>query len=310
MEPTKGIELWPVQLSHHAQQVDWVILAFTALLVVLVLPVFVAMIYFAVKYRRGSTADRSPSASRNVWIETSWAVIPFLLAGVFFAWAASLYYDLFHPPANSLGINVVAKQWMWKFEHPGGQREIDTLHVPVNTPVELTMISEDVIHSLYFPALRIKQDVLPGRYTRLWFKADKVGEYHLHCAEFCGTDHARMGGSLVVLDPEGYQRWLGQAGTDTSLAAAGEALFRKYGCSGCHGANSSVRAPNLAGVYGSPVPLDGGGTVIADDSYIRDSVLFPKKQVAAGYKPIMPTFQGQVSEEDLLKLIAYIKSLS
>ena len=254
MEPTKGIELWPAQLSQHAQQVDWVVLSFTVLLVFLVLPVFAAMIYFAVKYRRGSMADRSPSASRNVWLETSWSVIPFLLAAVFFAWAASLYYDLFHPPADSLGINVVAKQWMWKFEHPGGQREINTLHVPVGTPVELTMISQDVIHSLFFPALRIKQDVLPGRYTRLWFNADtrrRVSTFI--CAEYCGTDHSRMGGidhrhgagrlpALARQVGHRRRRWPPRARRCSASTAAAAATAR----------NSAVRAPRLAGLYGSP----------------------------------------------------------
>lgn len=303
------VPFWPAQASAYAAQVDWLIAGFTALVALFVVPVFVLLPYFVIKYRRGSGADRSHRRRGSLWVEVSWSVIPFGLAIGFFAWATWLYAQLGDPPADALEVSVVAKQWMWKFQHPGGQREIDVLHVPVGRPVKLVMISEDVIHSLYLPALRIKQDVLPGRYTTLWFKATKAGEYLIHCAEFCGTDHAVMGDRIVIMEPRAYQAWLKEAGADRSLAAAGEALFRKYGCSGCHGVGSSVHAPSLAGLYGSPVPLVGGGVVIADDRYIRDSILLPSSQVAAGYKPIMPTFSNILGEDDLLKLIAFIKSL-
>lgn len=309
MDRMADVPLWPAVASAHAAEVDWLVISFTGLLVLLVFPVFVALPYLAIKYRRGSKADRSHNPHRNIWLEASWTVIPFALSLVFFVWAASLYSDLFHPPQGSLQINVVAKQWMFKFEHPGGQREIDNLHVPAGQPVKLTMISQDVIHSLFLPALRIKRDVLPGRYTSEWFQADEPGVYELFCAEFCGTQHSHMGGKLYVMEPDAYERWLEREGTDLSLAAAGERLFRQLGCSGCHGESAVVRAPPLNGLYGNPVPLASGNVIVADDRYIRDSILLPKSQIAAGYRPIMPSFKSQVSEEDILKLVAYVKGL-
>ncbi len=304
-----SIVLWPAAISAYARELDWLVFAFTALLVLLVTPIFGALVWFAVRYRQGSAADRTHRISRSVTIETAWSAIPFLLTLVFFVWAASLFFRLYHPPPGALDVSVAARQWMWKFQHPGGQREINVLHVPAGQPVKLTMISQDVIHSLFLPALRIKQDVLPGRYTQLWFQADQVGEYLLECAEFCGTDHSQMGGRLVVMEPAAYQQWLNGAATDETLAGRGARLFRSYGCSGCHEGDSSVRAPQLAGVYGGTVPLSDGGTTIADESYIRDSILMPKKQVVAGFQPLMPSFQGRIGEEDLIALIAYIQSL-
>jgi cytochrome c oxidase subunit 2 len=198
---------------------------------------------------------------------------------------------------------------MWKAQHPGGQREINALHVPAGQDVRLVMASQDVIHSFFIPALRIKQDVVPGRYETMWFRADKVGRYHLFCAEYCGTDHAHMGGWITVMNPREYADWLQAQGGQQTLAAQGEQLFRRYGCSGCHEPGGTVRAPNLHGVFGGPVPLSDGSVVIADEAYVRDSILDPKGQVAAGYAPVMPTFAGQVSEDDLAKLVAYIESI-
>jgi cytochrome c oxidase subunit 2 len=199
---------------------------------------------------------------------------------------------------------------MWKTQHPGGQREIDELHVPVGKPVRLVLASEDVIHSFYIPAFRVKHDVVPGQYETFWFKATETGEFRLQCAEFCGTQHAHMGGRIVVMPVAGYARWLTDQGVHESLARQGEALFRKYGCSGCHGANSAVHAPSLAGLYGSVVQLGGGATAVADERYIRDSILLPRSQIVAGYAPIMPSFAGQIGEDDLVALVAYIQSLS
>jgi cytochrome c oxidase subunit II len=215
-----GAPLWPPAISQYAREADWIVFGFTALLMILVVPIFAALVWFAIKYRRGSAADRTHKISRSVAIEAAWSAIPFALSLVFFVWAASLFYRLYHPPEGALVIDVVAKQWMWKFQHPGGQREIDELHVPMGEPVELTMISQDVIHSLFLPALRIKQDVLPGRYTSLWFNADRPGEYLLECAEFCGTEHSHMGGRLIVLAPAEYQRWLDRTGTDETWRRA------------------------------------------------------------------------------------------
>ena len=303
------IHLWPEQASAYGAEVDRLVFAFTVLIVILSAPVFILIVVFAVKYRRGKPANRRHARNRNVWVEVSWSIIPFLALIGFYVWATDLFARLYHPPVDALEINVVAKQWMWKFEHPEGQGEINELHVPVGEPVKLTMASQDVIHSLFIPALRIKQDVVPGRYTGTWFTADKAGTYRLTCAEFCGADHSMMGGSFIVLSRADYAKWLAQSGTDMSLAAAGAALFRERGCSGCHGPAATVHAPPLAGLYGSPVPLQGGQVVIADDQYIRDSILLPQKQIAAGYPPIMPTFQNVLNEEDVLKLVAYIKSL-
>jgi len=301
--------MWPAQASAHAVRVDQLFIAFSALIVALAAPVFILMAVFAIRYRRGVDADRSRAPVRGVWIETGWAIIPFLLTLAFFVYSSWLYFQTGRPPPGALTIDVVAKQWMWKFEHPGGQREIDELHVPSGEAVKLVMTSQDVIHSLFLPALRLKQDVLPGRYTTLWFNADKPGTYALRCTQFCGFDHAVMGGRFIVMRPADYAHWLQQAGTDGSLAQQGFELFRRLGCSGCHGPDSTHRAPKLEGLYGRPVPLDGGRVTVADDQYLRDSILYPARDVAAGYAPIMPTFAGQVSESDLIRLVAYLKSI-
>jgi cytochrome c oxidase subunit 2 len=305
-----NLGLWPPEASAHAARVDLLIAGFTVLIVLLSAPVFILMLVFALKYRRGRTANRKHRTDRSVGLETSWAVVPFVLLLVFYVWATWLFVELHNPPDGALEINVVAKQWMWKFQHPGGQREIDTLHVPIDTPVKLTMASQDVIHSLFIPALRIKQDVVPGRYTTLWFTADRPGEWKLECAEFCGTNHSVMGGRFVTMTQKAYADWLRTADVDATLAAAGAALFRARGCSGCHGPAATVHAPPLEGLYGAPVPLADGTIVTADEQYIRDSILLPQKQIAAGYPRIMPTFANQLGEEDVLKLVAYVKSLA
>ncbi len=304
------IDLWPPEASAYANHVDLLIAGFTVLIVLLSAPVFILITVFALKYRRGREVDRRHPVDRSVGLETSWALIPFVLLLVFYVWATWLFVLLHNPPADALEIQVVAKQWMWKFEHPGGQREINTLHVPVGTPVKLVMASQDVIHSLFIPALRIKQDLVPGRYTTLWFNAEKPGTWRLTCAEFCGTDHSLMGGAFITQTPEDYARWLRDSDTDMTLAAAGADLFRSRGCSGCHGPSATVHAPPLEGLYGALVPLDNGSTVTADEQYIRDSILLPQSQIAAGYPKIMPTFANQLGEDDVLKLVAYVKSLA
>lgn len=302
--------LLPVHASEYGGEVDLLLLCFGALTVLLSAPVFILMGWFAFKYRRGKPALRLPRPDRNIWMEVSWSVIPFILILFFYVWATRLYFAEAQPPANALEINVVAKQWMWKFQHPGGQREINELHVPSGHPIKLVMASEDVIHSLYIPALRLKRDVVPGRSETMWFEADRPGAYALTCAEFCGTDHSVMGGRFIVLKQSDYARWLEQSDVDQSLVARGAASFRSRGCSGCHGSASTVHAPRLEDLYGGPVPLEGGAVVIADEQYIRDSILLPRKQIAAGYPPIMPTFQNQLSEDEVQTLVAYIKSLA
>jgi len=304
------MSLWPDQASGYSGEVDLFVVAFTVLIVALSAPVFIVIVVFAAKYRRGKPADRKHAPDRNVWLEVSWAIIPFFALIGFFIWSTDLFARLYHPPRAALQIDVVAKQWMWKFQHPEGQAEINELHIPLGEAVKLTMASQDVIHSLYIPALRVKQDVVPGRYTVLWFQADKPGTFKLACAEFCGTDHSVMGGSFIVQTPSDYARWLSQSAADRTLAAQGAALFRERGCSGCHGPASTVKAPPLEGLFGRPVALSDGSTVTANEGYIRDSILLPQAQVAAGYPPIMPTFETVLSEEDLLKIIAYIESLN
>jgi cytochrome c oxidase subunit 2 len=295
-----------------AASLDDLLLALTLLSLLVIGGLIGVIVVFAVRYRRGAPAaaptQYGPVRSRR--LEVIWITLPLLVfLGVFY-WAAVLYAQLRNPPPTSLTLNVVAKQWMWKIQHPGGQREIDQLHVPAHTRIKLLMTSQDVIHSFFVPAFRIKQDVLPGRYTTLWFEATKTGEYQLFCAEFCGTDHSRMTGSVIVLSPQAYQRWLQANPVQGSLAQRGAELFRRHGCSGCHGQNASVHAPSLKGLYGSRIPLADGSLIEVDEGYIRDSILLPLKQVAAGFQPIMPSFQGQLDEAEILQLVAYIRSLA
>jgi len=307
------IDLLPPQASAHAGKLDLLFGSFGAMVALLTLPVFVLMVIFAIRYRTTNEVNRDHAENHNLWIELSWSIIPFLLTVGFFVWATSLYFDLRTPPPDAYRINVVAKQWMWKFQHPDGTAEINELHVPANTPVRLVMTSRDVIHSLYLPAMRIKQDVLPGRYTEQWFEANGPGIYPLRCAEFCGTDHSVMGGRLIVMNPGDYAEWLedeGSFGTSATLAQQGERLFRDLGCSGCHGAASTVKAPDLAGVFGRPVGLSDGTVVLADEQYLHDSIMLPNSQIVGGYPPIMPTYGNLIEPEQVNALVAYLKLLN
>ena len=310
MNPSNyALLIWPPSASATATQTDYLILAFTVLTVLLTAPVFIGITFFALYYRDGRQVNRAHREPRNVKIELSWMLIPFALTLIFFVWGAIIFDTHKHPPANAMTISAIGRQWMWKFQHPGGQSEINDLHVPLGQPIVINEVSQDVIHSLYIPAMRLQMETLPGRYTQLWFNADRTGVYRLYCSEFCGTDHSKMDGLLTVMEPADYAHWLDSQGTPQSLAASGKALFASYGCSGCHGAGSTVRAPSLAGLFGRPVPLEAGGTITADDGYIRDRILEPNKNEIAGYKQVMPSFKGVVSEEDLVRLIAYVKSL-
>ena len=304
-----GLPLWPARAGSYAGQWDDL---FIGLLIVTGLTaglVFFLLTLFAARYRKGSTADRSDRVKKSWRWEVSWTAACLVIFVGLAIWGARLFIGLDSPPADALQIFVIGKQWMWQAEHPGGQREINELHIPAGRDVRLVMASQDVIHSFFVPALRIKHDVVPGRYETLWFRAERPGRYHLFCAEYCGTDHARMGGWLTAMAPRDFAAWLNNAGGQPTLAAAGAALFRRYGCSGCHGPGGTVRAPPLEGVFGGPVPLSDGSVVIADERYVRDSILTPQAQVAAGYQPIMPSFAGQIGEDDLVKLVAYIQSL-
>ena len=304
-----GFPWWPARAGAYAGQLDFLFICLLVLAFLTAGLVIFLLVLFAAKYRHTSTAPRDEPTKKTWRWEVGWTTVSLLIFVGLAVWGASFYLRLYNPPADALQIFIVGKQWMWKAQHPGGQREINELHVPAGQDVRLVMASEDVIHSFFVPALRIKHDVVPGRYETMWFRADKPGRYHLFCAEYCGTDHAHMGGWLIVLQPRDYADWLRAQGGRQTLAAQGQELFRRYGCSGCHEPGGTVRAPNLNGIYGSPVPLSDGSVVIADARYVRDSILDPNAQVAAGYAPVMPAFAGQVSEDDLAKLVAYIQSL-
>lgn len=305
-----NLPFFPEKASSIAQSTDLLLLALLALGSFFTFVVVALIFYFGVKYRRGKKADRSNPPVANTKVELGWVFGLFILSVGTFTWATLLYFRIMSPPQDALEISVVAQQWMWKFQHPDGQREIDQLHVPVGEPVRLIMTSQDVIHSFFVPAFRLKYDVLPGQYTSLWFEATKTGEYSLLCAEYCGTNHSKMLGTIFVLEPSAYEDWLsggGQAGP--TLVDSGRQLFDQLGCGGCHAPGSGVNAPSLSGLFGSQVKLDTGQTVTADENYIRESILYPQRKIVAGYQPIMPTFEGRISEEQVLQLIAYIKSL-
>jgi cytochrome c oxidase subunit II len=312
------MRFWLPQATIDAAEIDYLILALVLVSCAILALVFGLIWVYMIKYRAGSKIDRGILAEKTWRLETAWTVATLLAFFGLFIWGANLYVRLFQPPPNTLKIYIVGKQWMWKIEHHGGQREINALHLPVGRPIELVLTSEDVIHDFSVPAFRIKHDVLPGRYETLWFQAERPGTYRLFCTQLCGTGHASMIGEVVVMSDPDYQKWLDQNGGGETMAKEGGTLFMRYGCSGCHGGNgaggsqsgSTVRAPALAGLYGSPVTLIDGAIVTADDRYIRDCILMPETQRVASYPPLMPSFAGQISEEDLLKIIAYIKSLT
>jgi cytochrome c oxidase subunit 2 len=302
------LALWPAAASPSATEVDHLILAFTAVTLLLTVPIFLAITYFALRYRAGRAADRKHGEGRDVKIELSWMLIPFALTLAFFLWGAVIFNKEQHPPADAMEIQAIGRQWMWKFEHPGGQAEINDLHVPVGENIMINMISQDVIHSLYLPALRVQMETLPDRYTQVWFKADRPGVYRLYCSEYCGTDHSTMDGDLYVMTRPDFAKWLSEAGNTQSLAALGARLFAAYGCAGCHQAKSGI-APTLAGVYDSEVQLANGSTAIADDTWLRNMIVNPDSVQIAGYRQVMPSFRGILKEDDLTHIVAYIRSL-
>src|ERR1700751_3781270 len=304
----QNMPLWPARASTMANNVDALFIFLLVVSGLMTLLIFTMVIYFAVRYRRqpGRQAEQIDGSHA---LEITWSVIPFCVFMTFFMWGALIYFKERKPPRDSAEVYTVAKQWMWKFEHMEGQREINELHVPVGRDIKMIMTSQDVVHSFYVPAFRIKQDVLPGRYTVAWFRPIRAGTYHLFCAEYCGTAHSGMIGEGFVMEPAEYEQWL-SGGPVAPLPEAGKQLFMSLGCSTCHRFDTQGRGPNLVGLYGKPVQLEDGRTVIADDNYIRESILAPAAKVVAGFKPIMPPFQGLVSEEQLNGLLAYIKSLS
>ena len=306
----KRLPLFPEAASQLASRVDE--LYFFALLVTLVFSVLIAalILYFIVRYRRRSEDEVGKPERGGLWLEITWSVIPLAILLFMFAWGSALFFDLRVAPEGAIEYYVTGKQWMWKFQHPEGPREINELHVPVGQDIKLIMTSEDVIHSFYVPALRAKMDVLPGRYTTYWFRAEKSGTYRLFCAEYCGAEHSYMRGSIIVMEPDEYEEWLASRGTATEGGGkSGEELFSALNCDTCHKPDSSALAPILHGLYGTEETLTDGSAVLVDEGYLRESILNPASQVAAGYNPIMPTYQGRLSEEELVELILYIKSL-
>jgi len=299
--------LFPVRASNFADKVDPLYFFLVGVTVFFTLVIFLTITVFAIKYRR-SVHPKAEQIEGSLVVEVTWTVIPLAIALVIFVWGVSVYYSYGAPPKDSLRVYGTARQWMWKFQHADGQREINELHVPVGRDVAVTLISQDVIHSFFVPAFRVKMDVLPNRYRTVWFRPTRTGTYHLFCAEYCGTAHSGMIGSVVVMEPGDYETWLASGG-EGSLGSSGEKLFRHFGCISCHRSDKGARGPDLAGLYGREVHLQDGSTVMADENYIRESILAPKAKIVAGWQPIMPVFQGQVDEEEMLELIAYIKTL-
>jgi cytochrome c oxidase subunit 2 len=305
-------ELFPEAASTAAGSVDALYLFMVALSAVVSTAVAGLIVFLAVKYRRANVVDRAQRPT-SIKMELSWIVLSVPVLMFIFVWGAKVCFFLFRAPEGAMPVTVVAKQWMWKFQHADGRREIDVLHVPINQPVRLTMISQDVLHSFFVPAFRTKQDVLPGRYTSVWFEATKPGDYRLYCAEYCGANHSRMIGRVVAQTPGDFADWLaGRGADDEPPHVTGGKLFEQFQCGTCHRSGADgvqSRGPSRAGISGQSVALTSGGTVVVDDAYLRESILRPAEKVVAGYQPLMPTFEGQLSEEQVLQLIAYIKTL-
>jgi cytochrome c oxidase subunit 2 len=305
--------IMPEQASTIAGDVDLLYLTLIGVSVAISTIIACLLVFFAIKYRRGSKAVRRPAGHSNMLlVELSWVIAPFILSMFLFVWGAKLYFVQSFAPAGAIEINCVGRQWMWKFQHPEGTSEINDLHVPLGQNVKLNMISEDVIHSMYVPAFRIKHDVLPGRYTSVWFNAVQVGQYHLFCAEYCGAKHSTMIGTVHVMEPRDYQKWLSEPSGKSSPSSSGRhvPLLEQLKCTGCHlGGGEASRGPSLQNIVGKTVRLKGGQSIVADDNYIRESILNPKAKIVVGYEPIMPSYAGQIDEASILQLISEIKSL-
>ncbi|MCS6778051.1 MAG: cytochrome c oxidase subunit II [Chloroherpetonaceae bacterium] len=316
--PFVDIPFHPPQASEFAAEVDALYFLIWGLTIIFTLIVALLILVLAIRYRRGSRVDRSNPPTHSLPLELTWSVIPLILGIIVFAWGARLYADVYKVPDNAMEIYVIGKQWMWHMQHPNGIRENNELHVPVGRAVKLTMISQDVIHSFFVPAFRIKRDVLPGTYTTAWFRATKPGKYHLFCAEFCGTQHSAMGGYVYVMPPAEFQKWLDSGGKggempkttrQPTLAEQGAEIWEQNNCGNCHGAVSNRRGPTLVGIYNRPRALKDGMTVKADEAYLRESILEPNRRLTAGYEPLMPSYKEQLKEDQVVKLIAYIRSL-
>lgn len=304
-----GISLFPERASALAADVDNLYYFITAVSAFFAIVVTIFVIYFAAKYRTSDPLAVGARIHGSIPLELAWSIVPFLVSLVIFVWSASVFFDLNRPPDQTLEIYATGKRWMWKFQHLGGQNEINELHVPLGRPVKITFTSEDVLHSMFFPAFRIKADAIPGRYSSLWFSANKLGQFHLFCAEYCGTKHSGMVGSVFVMEPTAYQEWLSGNEEGGTLTSRGERLFGDLACNTCHLSDGSGRGPSLANKFGSSEQIAGGARVAVDEAYLRESILLPQAKVVAGYQPLMPTFQGLLSEENVMALVEYVKSL-
>ena len=301
--------LFPPEASKIAPQMDALYFFMVLVSLIGLTIVILLVVSFSILYSR----KRHPVATQiegSTMLEATWTIIPLGLFLIMFVWGSLIYFRVYTPPANAMNIYVVGKQWMWKAEHPGGQHEINSLHIPVGRPIQLTLISQDVFHSFSIPAFRVKREAIPGRYTSVWFQATETGTYHLFCTQYCGTNHSAMIGDIVVLKPEDYKKWLAESTSGASLAQSGERLFASLSCNACHNSRPDSRGPSLANVYGSRLALSSGGTVTADDAYLREAILNPSQHITQGYAPIMPTYQGQISEDGVIALVEYIKNLN
>jgi cytochrome c oxidase subunit II len=305
-----GIPLFPERASTIANEVDALYFFLIGLSVVMSVLIATLVVSFAIKFRRRHRDEVGAQVHGGMALELAWTIVPFLITLVVFFWGAKIYFVMASPPPETLNIYVVGKQWMWKVQHLTGQREINQLHVPVGRPVKLIMTSEDVIHNFSIPAMRVKADVIPGRFVEIWFEPTRPGTYQIFCAEYCGTQHSRMTGQVEVMEANAYQTWLSGGTAEGSLASTGERLFADLACNTCHRPDSRGRGPVLQNLYSHPVQLHDGTVVTADENYLRESILTPAAKVTAGFQPVMPAFQGLVSEEQLLALIEYVKSLS
>ncbi|HUB77439.1 MAG TPA: cytochrome c oxidase subunit II [Bryobacteraceae bacterium] len=304
-----NLPLFPEAASTIAPDVDHLAVFLLAVAAFFTVLIFVTIFYFAIRYRRRSERELPLDTHGGMTLEILWSVIPFGITMVMFSWGASLYFRESRPPDNALPVYVVGKQWMWKIEHIQGQREINELHIPINRPIRLTMTSEDVIHSFFVPAFRTKSDVVPGKYSTEWFTATKPGKYHLFCAEYCGNRHSGMIGWVYAMEPQDYEKWLNSNPPPSTMAESGSKLFNGMGCPACHKPDGTGRCPSLVGLYGSTVHLADGRSIVADADYIRESIVLPQAKIVAGYGSLMPTYKGQVTEEDLVQLVEYIKWL-
>jgi cytochrome c oxidase subunit 2 len=301
--------LWTPAASTIATKVDWLLVFLMTVCGSMGLFIAFLLFYFGIRYRRRPGETRNPPATRQFApLEWFWTITPFFIFCVMYVWGGALYYETYTAPDNPVVIYGIGKQWMWKFQQTTGQREINTLHVPVGRPVKMMLISEDVIHSFYVPSFRIHMDVIPQRYTSVWFEATRPGVQHLFCSEYCGTNHSGMIGQVIAMEPAKYQEWLTYQ-ADGSLANRGRQIFLKYRCVSCHSADENARAPVLENLYGATVPLMKQPPVIADESYLRESILKPSAKIVAGFSDIMPPFAGVIAEEEITELVAFIRSL-